>query len=144
MIFWSCRKNGLIKEQRLISKFMTWQPGSQTIAMHKLPNISRSKGNQWNLKFVQLIEYNQGNIFLQKSCRKWSRETLVELYKSFLKWPWLMFVVLKILDNHFSMQNSWNASNCWRKRNFENCPTWLYLYFKCFFQNLGFILPSFQ
>ena len=34
-----------------------------------LPNISQSKGNQ-AMKFGQLIEYNKGNIFLQKSCRK--------------------------------------------------------------------------
>ena len=42
--------------------------------MHILLNISRIKGNQ-KMKFGQLIEYNQGNIFRQKSCRKWSRET---------------------------------------------------------------------
>ena len=33
------------------------------------------------------------------------------------------FVVLNILDNLFSMQNSLNANNCWQKQNFENCPT---------------------
>ena len=36
----------------------------------------------------RLIEYNQRNTFLQKSCRKLGRETLLELYKSFLEWPW--------------------------------------------------------
>ena len=35
------------------------------------------------------------------------------------------FVVLKILDNIFSMQNSLNANNCRRKQTFENCPTYL-------------------
>ena len=40
---------------------MTPQPGSQTIAIHILPNISRSKDNQV-LKFGQLIEYNMRNI----------------------------------------------------------------------------------
>ena len=30
------------------------------------------------------------------------------------------FVVLKVLDNLFFMQNSLNANNCWRKQNFEN------------------------
>ena len=29
------------------------------------------------------------------------------------------FVVLKILDNLVSMQNSLNANNCWSKQNFE-------------------------
>ena len=48
---------------------MTSQPGKQTIAIHILPNISRSKGNE-NMKFGQLIEYNMRNIFLEKSYTK--------------------------------------------------------------------------
>ena len=36
---------------------MTSQPGLQTIAIHILPNISQSKGNQ-TIKFGQLIEFN--------------------------------------------------------------------------------------
>ena len=66
--FWSCRKNGLIrklKNSKLTSKFMTSQLGLQTIAIHILSNMSQSKGNQ-KMKFGQLIEYNKGNIFLQK------------------------------------------------------------------------------
>ena len=53
---------------------MTSQPGLQTIAIHILPNISQSKGNQ-TIKFGQLIEYNKRNIFLQELCRKWGKET---------------------------------------------------------------------
>ena len=53
----------------LTSKFMTSQPGLQTIAIHILSNISQSKGNQ-TMKFGQLIEYNKRNVFLQKLCRK--------------------------------------------------------------------------
>ena len=53
---------------------MTSQPGLQRIALHKLPNISQSKGNQ-TLKFGQLIEHCQRNTFLQQLCGKWSRET---------------------------------------------------------------------
>ena len=45
------------------------------ITIHILPNISWSKNNQ-TMKLGQLIEYNQGNIFLQKSCKKWGRETV--------------------------------------------------------------------
>ena len=37
-------------------------------------NILRTKDNQ-TMKFGQLIEHNNRNIFLQKSCRKWGRET---------------------------------------------------------------------
>ena len=69
MTFWSCRKNGLIRKIRLTSKLMTSQPGLQAIAIHILPNISQSKGNE-TMKFGQLIEYNKINIFLQKLCGK--------------------------------------------------------------------------
>ena len=48
---------------------MTSQPGSQTNAMHILPNISQSKGDQ-TMKFAQLIEYIKRNIFLQNLCGK--------------------------------------------------------------------------
>ena len=62
-LFWSCRKNGLIRKLRLISKFMLSQPGLQTIAIHILPNISQSKGNQ-TMKFGQLMEYNKRPLFI--------------------------------------------------------------------------------
>ena len=48
---------------------MTSQPGLQKIAIHILPNTSQSKGNQ-TMKFVQLIEYDKINNFLQKLYRK--------------------------------------------------------------------------
>ena len=53
---------------------MTSEHGLQTTAIHILPNISQSKGNQ-TMKFGQLIEYNKINTFLQKLCEKWSKET---------------------------------------------------------------------
>ena len=66
-----------------------------------LPNISQSKDNQ-PMKFDQVIEYNKRNIFRQKSCRKWDRETssrpLFIFLKSFLspksKWSaaWLGYI----------------------------------------------------
>ena len=68
LTFWLCRENGLIQKIRLISKFMTSQPGYQAVTIHILPNISRSKGNQ-SIKFGQLIECNKRNN-LQKPCRK--------------------------------------------------------------------------
>ena len=55
-------------------KFMTPQPGQQTITVYTLPNIPRSERNQ-TMKFGQLTEYNKKNIFLQKLCRKCDRET---------------------------------------------------------------------
>ena len=68
-------KSGLIRKVRLISKFTTSQPGKQTIAIHILTNISRSKGNQ-TMKFGQLIEYDMRTIFLEKSFSKCGRETI--------------------------------------------------------------------
>ena len=72
--FWSCRKNDLIRKISLTSKFMTSQPGLQTISIGISANISQSKGNQ-TMQFVQLIDYNKRNMFLQKLCRKWGKET---------------------------------------------------------------------
>ena len=48
---------------------MASQPGSERITMYILLNISQTEGNQ-TMKFGQLIEYNRGNIYVQKSCRK--------------------------------------------------------------------------
>ena len=45
---------------------MASQSGKQTIAIHMLLNISRSKGNK-RIKFGQLIEHKMRNIFLKKS-----------------------------------------------------------------------------
>ena len=66
MTFSSCGNNGLIIKIRLISKSITSQPGEQTIAIHILPNISRTKGIQ-AMRFGQLIEYSTRNIFVEKS-----------------------------------------------------------------------------
>ena len=63
---------------------MTSQPGFQTIAIHVLPNISQSKGNQ-TVKFGQSMEYNKRNIFLEKLCGKWGKETSYRLLFIFLK-----------------------------------------------------------
>ena len=45
---------------------MTSQPGSPTIAIHILPNISQSKSNQ-TMKYGQLIEYITREIFFFKN-----------------------------------------------------------------------------
>ena len=69
-----CRENGLIRKIRLISKFITSQPGQQIVAIDILSNILRIKSNQI-MKLAQLIKYNKGNIFLQKLCRKRTKVT---------------------------------------------------------------------
>ena len=66
-----CLKFLVMKEKRLdlkdkvnfkIYNVTTWL---KTIAIHILPNISRSKGNQ-AMKLGQLIEYNKKIIVLQE------------------------------------------------------------------------------
>ena len=57
----------MIKLIKLITKYTRSQPGKSTIAIHLLPNISRSKGKQ-RMKFGQLIDYNTRNFFFGKSC----------------------------------------------------------------------------
>ena len=48
---------------------MMSQPEKQTIVIHILTNISRSKSNH-TIKFDKLIEYNMRNIFLEKITQK--------------------------------------------------------------------------
>ena len=77
-------QRGLIKKIRLISNFMTSQPGKQAIAIHILPNVSRSKDTQ-AMKFGLLIECNMRNIFLEKSFTKCDGETSPRPFSQKLK-----------------------------------------------------------
>ena len=57
---------------------MTSQPGTQTIAVHILPNISRSKGHK-KMKLGKLVEYNMKTHSLKlihKMCGKTILKTL--------------------------------------------------------------------
>ena len=59
--FWSCREAAWL--EILILKFVTSQPGKQTIAIHISHNISRSKAiRQWSL----ISQYNITTFFLEK------------------------------------------------------------------------------
>ena len=49
------------------------QPGYQTIEIHILPNISRSKSNQ-TVKFSQLKKYFSSKI-TQEMMKKWGKKT---------------------------------------------------------------------
>ena len=77
-------QNGLIRRMRLVSKFITSQPGLQTIVIRILASISRSKGNQ-TMKFGQLVDYNMGNNFLEKSYPKCGEETSPKPFSEKLK-----------------------------------------------------------
>ena len=50
-------------ESKVGFKIYELTPGWQTMAIHILPNISQSKGNQ-TLKFGQVIEYNKRSFLL--------------------------------------------------------------------------------
>ena len=54
---------------------MTSQPRQKTIAIHILPNITRSKGNE-TMKVGHSREYNIKNIFLEKSYTKCAGKTI--------------------------------------------------------------------
>ena len=66
------QKNSLIRKLELISKFVMSQTGQQIIAIHILPNISKSKSNQ-TIKFCQLIECIMRNNFWKKIHNMWWR-----------------------------------------------------------------------
>ena len=63
-----------MRKTRLISNFLMSQHIYYNVTIHILSNISQSKGNQ-TLKFGQIIEYSDRNIFLQILWRKRGRET---------------------------------------------------------------------
>ena len=74
-------QNGLIKKIRLISNFMTSQPG---YCNTQIVQYSRSKDNQ-TMKFGLLIECNMRNIFLEKSYTKYDGETSPRPFSEKLK-----------------------------------------------------------
>ena len=88
---------------------MTSQPGWETIAIHILFNISRSKGNQ-TMKLRQLIEYNKRKTFLQTLCRKWDRETSSKPVFIFQKaWYEIKASGLELSFNLFQWPLTWHA-----------------------------------
>ena len=109
---------------------MTSQPAKQTITMHILPKISRSIGNQ-TMEFGQVMEYNKRNIFLQKSCKKWDRETssrcrvcfLIKLYRS------LKQVVCNLVSIYFDSPQLTIKTNCINSKaiDLEICSILIFL-----------------
>ena len=105
LTFSSCRKNGLMRKIRLISKL---------IAVHTLPDISRSKSNR-PVKFGQLINYNKRYNFLQKSCRKCGRGSLQTTFlflflNIYMRW-------IQVADSH----RPWHTTrtNCIKFKNID-------------------------
>ena len=74
----------MVRKTRLISNFMTSQPGLQTVAISILHNISQSKENQ-TIKFRQLIKNNKRNNFLQNYAENETRRLFPDLFIFFKK-----------------------------------------------------------
>ena len=89
----------LDKKAKINVKIMTSESEQQIITIHTLPNISRRKGNQ-SIKFSQLIKCNERNIFLNKSCRKWGRQTSSRPLFAF----WVLRQILKYVKFFFFSQ----------------------------------------
>ena len=81
---------------------MTSKPDLQAITIHILPNISQIKSNS-TMEIGQLIEYNKRNIFLQKLCKKWGRETSSR--PLFINWRSLIWGKSLILWSVTYLQN---------------------------------------
>ena len=86
-------KNGFVRKIRLVSKFTASQLCLQTIAIHILTNIPRSKDNKV-MKFGQLIDYNMRNILLENSCTKCGGDTIL--------WPFSKKSKLSICLDQYS------------------------------------------
>ena len=99
----------LFKKVRLISKFMTSQYDWQTITIHILRNISRSKGNQ-TMKFGQLIEYNLKTIFFKNHTQSILEKLFPGTFPKSQNWAYLSFNNLKFDSFCFYCMPSWELS----------------------------------
>ena len=69
LTFWTCRKTAWLERYLVDFKIYYVTTGKQTIAIHILPNILRSKDNQ-AMEFGQFLEYIMKKSFLEKSYTK--------------------------------------------------------------------------
>ena len=76
---------------------MTSQPGKQTVAIHNLPNISRTKGKQ-RLEFGQLIKCRTRNIFLGKLYIKCGGENIARPFPKKSKCLFVLNVKLRAME----------------------------------------------
>ena len=67
MSFFIMWESGLMRKLRIIPNFIWSHTGRQVLAIHVLPNISRSKVNQ-TMKLGRLTQYITPEIFFLKSC----------------------------------------------------------------------------
>ena len=124
------QKNDLIRKIRLILRFMTSQPGQQTVAIHVLTNISRRQGNQ-TMKFRYLIEYCMTNIF---SLKNYTQNVVEELFPDpFLKNRNLAYLWINSLKFYivcFYCMPSWGLSKYIETKLQTNCFYLIWSFFK--------------
>ena len=88
---------------------MVSEPGEQTITIHMLPNISRSKSSQ-GMKCSWLIKHNMRNIFYEKSYAKFGGETIPRIFSKNQNWVDLWINSLKFYAVCFYCMTSWGLS----------------------------------
>ena len=92
---------------------MTPQPGQQTIAIHILFNILRSKGGQVT-KFCQLIKYNKRSIFLENHTQNVVKKLSPDPLLKNENWAYLLINYLKFFTDCFYHMPSWGYQNTLR------------------------------
>ena len=105
----SSKKDKVRWNIRLVSKFMTSQPGKWTVAMYLLYNISKGKDNQTK-KFGLLIEYKMCMIILEKSHRKCDGETTPRPFSKKWKLSISLDQSFKVYTVCFHWMPSWGIS----------------------------------
>ena len=103
------KRNSRIITIRLILKYMTSQRGKQTIAIHTLPNTSRSKSNQ-TMTFGQFIEYNMRSIFLKNYTPNLLEKLFQDTFPRNQKWAYLLINSLMFYRICFYCISSWGLS----------------------------------
>ena len=91
--FLDMKKNRLMKNTWLISKFMTSRTGKHTNAIHVLPNISRSKCNQ-TMIFCRLIKYITWETFLKNQTQDVVEKVVLDQISGLVVQNFMQFVFI--------------------------------------------------
>ena len=100
---------------------MTSQPGQQTIEIHILPNILRSKGNQ-TMKLGQLIDYNMRIMFIEKLYTEHGGETSPRAFSEKLKLSISLDQQSKVLYSLFLLYAKLRAIEIYWKKAADHLP----------------------
>ena len=112
---WGGASHAMITLISNFSNFMTSQPGSQTIVIQILSNLSRSKGNQ-AMKFGLVKEYNMRNIFVEKSYTKFGRTSpkpfsgKLKLTISLNQWSKVLYCLFLLYGKLRAIKMHWNEA----------------------------------